>query len=251
MKKTIKKLTPKILLDLYRFSRRALSNARNRARTTEEVFTEIYSANKWGGSKGEYCSGSGSITNHVVDQYVDTISQLAKTMGFENSRFVDLGCGDFRVGNRLRDISSSYVGADIVKSMIESHCSNFADQKTTFVHLNMIEDDLPEGDVCFLRQVLQHLSNNQILKILQKVKQYRWVFITEHYPQHSSQIVPNLDKVHGADIRLYRGSGVYLNQPPFSLPSELIKEVLSVEDSGKEFDGKGEIKTFLYKPTGN
>jgi len=39
---------------------------------------------------------------------------------------------------------------------------------------------LPEGDICFVRQVLQHLSNDQIAGVLPKLGKFRWCFITEH-----------------------------------------------------------------------
>lgn len=232
----------------YRSIRRVLSNARNRAKSTEDVFTDVYSANKWGGQKGEYCSGSGSTNRNIVDPYVETIVRFADLKGFQNLRFIDLGCGDFRVGNRLRALSRSYVGVDIVKSMVESHCLNYADEKTNFLHLDIIKDELPAGDICFIRQVFQHLSNEQIQKILLKLEKYRWIFITEHYPLPSNFTAPNIDKVHGADVRLYRGSGVYLNLPPFNVSADLLKVVLCVEEFGNEGIQNGEIKTILYEP---
>ena len=92
----------------------------------------------------------------------------------------------------------------------------------------MIEDPLPDGDVCFVRQVLQHLSNDQILKILPKLAAYKYVFVTEHIPTRTKSYTPNVDNPHGPDVRLYWNSGVFLEQPPFSVPVSKMREILSV-----------------------
>jgi SAM-dependent methyltransferase len=92
--------------------------------------------------------------------YVSTISKLAHEENFYGLTFIDLGCGDFQVGQQLLPLCSSYIGIDIVKVLIENNNNKFKDTKASFLCLNIIEDDLPTGDVCFVRQVLQHLSNS-------------------------------------------------------------------------------------------
>jgi SAM-dependent methyltransferase len=166
-------------------------------------------------------------------------------------RFVDLGCGDFRVGRQLLPLCSSYIGIDIVKPLVRSNQEKHGSSTIQFEHLDIVNDELPDGDVCFVRQVLQHLSNDQIVQIIQKLKKYKWVFITEHYPSDNNKIKPNLDKAHGGDIRLYNNSAVYLAEPPFSLPNELLRQVLEVPGAGIEgrYD-RGVIRTFLYMPKG-
>jgi len=133
--------------------------------------------------------------------------------------------------------------------LIEQNKARFETDRIKFACLNIIDDALPDGDVCFLRQVLQHLSNNQIQKILSKLQQYQWVFLTEHYPSDNDKIKPNIDKVHGTDIRLCNNSGVYFTEPPFSLPSSKLSLVLQVDGHGfgKDID-PGVIRTYLYKP---
>lgn len=163
--------------------------------------------------------------------------------------FVDLGCGDFTVGSKLLPFCSNYIGVDIVEPLIKYNKETHGNATTSFLHLDIINDELPNGDVCFVRQVLQHLSNSQILAILKKVEKYRWVFITEHYPAKHIEVKPNIDKVHRADIRLYLNSGVYLSEPPFSLPREDLRMVLEVPDCGEnQGSANGVIRTYLYKP---
>jgi hypothetical protein len=57
-----------------------------------------------------------------------------------------------------------------------------------------------------------------------------------------------LDK-QGPDIRLYWNSGVFLDQPPFSLPSARLEEILSVPGTPIwKGEDPGEIVTWVYRP---
>jgi hypothetical protein len=177
------------------------------------------------------------------------ISTWAKYLNFQGGKFIDLGCGDFSVGRQLLPLCSDYTGVDIVKPLVERNQSLYANVSTRFIHLNIAEDELPEGDVCFIRQVFQHLPNCHILSALKKLCKYKWVFITEHYPTDNEKIVPNKDKIAGSDVRVYKNSGVYLTHPPFKLPAESIQEVLEVPGVGLgQGHDQGVIRTFLYHP---
>ena len=163
---------------------------------------------------------------------------------------LDLGCGDFTVGRHLLAQCSEYVGVDVVPDLIDHLRATVQHDHVRFLCLDITSQDLPEGDVCLLRQVLQHLSNAQILKIIPKLYKYQRVYVTEHYPADTKEIVPNRDKIHGADIRLYDNSGVYLDLPPFNLPSSMLELILEVRagDFGDLYEG-GWIRTYMLKPT--
>jgi hypothetical protein len=249
MNALVRSLIPPELLRRYGRFRRSVERRANGARTVEEVFTEIYRKNKWGGSLGQFNSGSGTSNTQIVSAYIAMIAARGATDGFLGRTFVDLGCGDFRVGTQLLPLCSRYVGVDVVKPLIDRNRDVYGSSDTEFVHLNIVEQSLPDGDVCFVRQVLQHLSNAEIAAVLGKLGKYSQVFITEHYPTDNSSITPNLDKVHGGDVRVYDNSAVYLTLPPFNLPSERLEQVLEVRGAGlgRERD-PGVIRTFLYKP---
>ena len=179
------------------------------------------------------------------------VSEKASSEGLLGLTFVDLGCGDFRVSRQLLPLCSDYIGVDIVKPLICRNKEKYGNATTRFMHLDIVDDELPNGDVCFVRHVLQHLSNQQIVTILQKLKKYRWTFITEHYPTDNNEIKPNIDKVHGGYIRVYENSGVYLSEPPFALPMQTLINVLEIPGVGLgEKKDPGVIRTFLYKPRG-
>ena len=220
----------------------------NLKRSAEEVFTSVYLKNEWGGATGDFCSGLGSTNPQIVGIYINAITELAGREGFLGARFVDLGCGDFRVGRQLLPLCGQYVGVDIVAPLVDRNNSVFGTDDIEFIHLDIIRDDLPSGDVCFVRQVFQHLSNEQIGIVLRKLDRYRWVIITEHQPHLGVLSVPNIDKVHGADIRLREGSGVFLESPPFSRATTSLELIAEVPATVGEDATDGVIRTFLYRP---
>ena len=214
----------------------------------EEVFSNVYAKNIWGGKPGEINSGSGSL-DIITIPYIEMLSTRAESEGFKGLIFVDLGCGDFRVGNGILPLCQKYIGADIVDAVIRRNTDLHGNDTTAFLKLDIIDDELPDGDVCMIRQVLQHLSNDQIARILGKINKYKWVFITEHYPSDDNDPIPNIDKPHGGGIRLARNSGVYLTEPPFNIPARRIEQVLEV-CLPRSSDGKdaGVLRSWLYKP---
>ena len=237
-----------MIKSFFRKARRVVTNQVNSRKSTKQVFTEIYVKGLWGGNNGEFSSGTGSRSESIVSPYIDMVSRLSHSEGFQHSRFVDLGCGDFSVGRQLLPFCSSYVGVDIVTPLVEAHQRNFGNSTTSFICLDIVNEMLPDGDVCFIRQVLQHLSNEQITAILHKLTKYKAVFITEHYPDDDKLIVKNIDKVHGDDARARHGSGVFLKDPPFNLPAEELAEVLAVPLIVNDTSW-GVIRTYFYKPT--
>jgi SAM-dependent methyltransferase len=242
----------KQLGSLKRLLLRASDTTGRRLASAEKVFTDVYCGRKWGAGTQEddFNSGLGSGACQGVAAYISTIKALATQVDLAGKVFVDIGCGDFRIGRQLTDLAGLYIGVDVVKPLIERNRRLFSEQKIRFVQLDATREPLPAGDVCFLRQVLQHLSNRQIAAILQKLGQYKWVVITEHLPADEHLVQPNLDKTHGADIRVYRNSGVYLDQPPFDIPKQRLSLLLEVPgtDLGPGIH-PGVIRTHLYEPT--
>jgi len=73
----VSKLIPQFVLGRYGRVRRLWERRQNSKKTAEEVFTEIYEKSKWGGSQGEFCSGTGSANERTVAAYVAMISEQA------------------------------------------------------------------------------------------------------------------------------------------------------------------------------
>jgi len=217
LKATAKTLLPRSVIASYRSLRLAIARRTNARRDARTVFTEIYDKCLWGRRNG---SGRGS-SESAATAYVATIRHFIAEHRIKS--VVDLGWGDFQVGSRLQVPGVKYVGVDIVPSLIERHRLQGAMDDATFFCLDICRDDLPDAELCLIRQVFQHLSNNEIIAVLSKLNKYQFVIVTEHYPAFLH--VANRDKPHGADTRLIEGSAVCLDEPPFGINVTLLLDV--------------------------
>ena len=183
-----------------------------------DAFGTIYREGMWGSSingNERYCSGIGSRDPAIVEPYV---AEVRRWLGRFPARptVVDLGCGDFHIGSQVRDACGRYVACDCVPALIEHNRRQWAHLDVDFRVHDATAAVAPEADVVFIRQVLQHLSNELVEKVLRGIEgRYQWAVVTEHVPAGDFQ--PNVDKPLGPDVRLSVGSGVVVTEPPFGL----------------------------------
>lgn len=210
------------------------------------MFSRIYEKRLWLGGDEEYSSGDGSRSEQVVGPYLNCINRWSENNNSRSIAAVDLGCGDFHVGSKIYANFKSYAALDVVPALIEKHKEKYSSPGLLFGCIDAIEHELPEGDVIFVRQVLQHLSNRQIMQILPKLHAFRYAIITEHLPAPSQLVRKNLDKPHGGGIRLANGSGVYLDEHPFIINAVSVEILLDVPANIKS-PKDGRIVTHLYQ----
>ena len=228
VKALIKKLIPQSLLDAYRRLRYPKWYD-PKGESVEAVFTQVYKRGLWGKGEQKYYSGPGSDPN-ATRIYVDAVRSFIASNDVRS--VLDLGCGDFRVGAQLLSPTVTYIGVDVVKPLINYNRRNFGGKNVSFICGNILEDDLPTASLCLIRQVLQHLSNEQIQIVLHRTKQYRFLLVTEHRPAPSHVSQPNLDIHHGHEIRMGQGSFVQLDAPPFNQEiSRILCEVVLEDGS--------------------
>lgn len=222
--------------------RETIVRCRINMRSPKTVFEDIYRHNQWGGKSGEIYSGLGS-RGQMATEYVDIVSSFILQRGVKS--IVDVGCGDFYISNKLLERAPwplSYVGLDSAKSVIDANRACFARKGVVFRWTDVIKEELPSADLCLIRQVLQHLSNRQIAIILRKLRCFKWVLITEHYPHQDRFREFNADIAQGAGTRISKGSGVYVDRSPFNLKMiELVGEV----DVEREDPLEGRLRTWL------
>jgi len=219
MKQRIRQMAP---LWLLKFRQNYLINnpqRRYQHLSTKDIFTKIYEEGAWGESAGadkKYFSGTGSHNDVITNTYASAVAKFLTSFP-EKPNVVDLGCGDFTVGSKIRHLCNTYIACDIVESLIDWNRQSYNDRNVDFRVLDLSEDELPAADIVFIRQVLQHLSNAHIARALaQLTKKYRYLVITEHLPSFG-KFTPNLDKPAGASIRTGLNSGVVLTSAPFNL----------------------------------
>ncbi len=234
---------PEIIRPVRDIAQQQLTSLEMQNLSAKEVFTKIYTEGLWGKNgrpEQPFFSGSGSHTNDITSTYVQSVSNFIKSLNIKPNA-LDLGCGDFNVGSQIREYCGIYIACDIVNALIEFNKHKFSKMDVDFRVLDLIEDELPKADVVFIRQVLQHLSNAQIQKLLPKLnKGFTWLILTEHLPSNGN-FPHNLDQNNSHNIRLGRNSGVVLSSPPFNL-SALEERVLC-----EVREGSGTIKTIAYR----
>ena len=127
-----------------------------------------------------------------------------------------------------------------MNTYIERNKKLFSHDNLSFDCLDISKDELPQGDCALVRQVLQHLSNDEVREILKKLTKFQYVIITEHLPV--GDFIPNKDKISGQGIRLKQYSGIDVLAAPFHWEVVSSKEILSLELENR----KGRIVTNLY-----
>lgn len=221
----LRRLVPKRVRRLRGRLRAELQRRQFRGLGVEETFDRVYAERWWGDGPG-FDSGEGS-GEALATPYVQRIRDFIESRGIRS--VVDLGCGDFRVGRQLISPDLDYVGVDVVGDLVKRNQRTFGAEKVRFEHRDLIGGELPGAELALLRQVLQHLSNDEIQTVLDNTRRYRYVIITEHVPV-GDDVRPNVDKPHGPDIRMPERSGVFVDEPPFSLPVDHLFDVRFTED---------------------
>lgn len=246
MLKQIKKILPPWFLNLrreYRAERHRTKHLAYEDLSAQQVFTKIYEEGAWGKSTDpaqKFFSGSGSHDNAIIVPYIEAIQKVLSSFP-KKPDVVDLGCGDFYVGSRVRSLCEAYTACDIVESLINFNKEKYESLNVDFRCLDLTKDELPRGDIVFIKQVLQHLSNEQIRRALpQLISKYKYLVLTEHLPSLDS-FTHNLEKPAGPGIRVAFDSGVVLTSPPFNLK---VKDDICLCEVAQ---GGGVIRTNLYK----
>lgn len=138
-------------------------------------FSTIYDENIWGAGGG---SRSGPGSNPEV---VGNLTQglLGLLTNLNASQVTDIGCGDFGWMDAVCGCFS-YTGVDIVKSLIADHSQKYGSPNRCFKHLDATKDKLPGGDVAICREVLFHLSFQDVSRVLANCKKsgYRYLLAT-------------------------------------------------------------------------
>lgn len=135
----------------------------------EYIFTNIYENSVWGNNNNKEYKGSSGLGSEI-EYNKDYIPLLKKIINDYNVKsVVDLGCGDFRIGKLVYDdIDVVYTGYDAYKGVVEYNTTQHLTPKYTFKHLDFYrnKEEIIEGDMCILKDVLQHWPLYEIYSFL-------------------------------------------------------------------------------------
>ena len=248
-KRTLKKILPFSLWRRLRRLRYAFTGLEPeyKNKSNPDIFNDIYIKCLWGkGDDGLSTSGDGSHNENIIKPYVDVVKETLARLS--PKKIIDIGCGDFNVGKNFAGNVDEYIACDVSSVILERNRTKYAHMSNVkFMSLNLASDEIPVGDVAFVRQVLQHLSNEDIKNFvdrINRVKPFRFLIVTEHLPALEF-FKPNRDKPSGPNIRLAVDSGVVLHERPFNLVSK--SRTLLLEADGGTLEDKSLIRTTLYE----
>ncbi len=206
---------------------------------TKDAMEQVYEMNLWGGHPSSFYSGMGSHDPKITIPYITALTTFLTS--FKDPLIVcDLGCGDFNIGKELVSLTKKYIAIDIVTDLIVYNRKHFKQENLEFHCLDIATDNIPNGDCAIIRQVLQHLSNTEILSILKKLSGFKYIIVTEHLPE--GNFIPNKDIISGQGIRLKKQSGIDLLVAPFNFKIKEKKQLVSFSSNSH----KGIIITTLY-----
>lgn len=147
--------------------------------THEQIFTYIYDNKVWGEGSG---GGSNPENN---SEYIQFLQEFLKEKKIES--VIDFGCGDWQFSQFIDWSGIDYYGIDCVESVIIDNISKFKKDGVNF--FNMSEIVGYKADLLILKDVLQHWTNESIIKFLNNVlSKFTYILITnskgtDHY-QH-------------------------------------------------------------------
>ena len=132
--------------------------------TLKEKFDYIYKHKLW----GEAPSGPRSYGG-IGSSYIRFLKVFLER--YEIKSITDVGCGDFNIGRQLAPLVEKYYALDISSRAIDiarQKHSEFAN--VTFAVADACTDPVPAADLVTVRQVLQHLTNQQIEMALKSIE---------------------------------------------------------------------------------
>lgn len=150
----------------------------------EHIFTKVYETKLWGNNNStEYSgsSGGGSDIDFNKDKYVPFLKSFITDYHIQS--VVDLGCGDFRIGKLLYDdLNVTYHGYDTYKKVVDYNSKQYPLPKYSFTHLDFCnnKDIIINGDLCILKDVIQHWSLDNIYTFLDYIitnKKFKYILI--------------------------------------------------------------------------
>ena len=134
------------------------------------IFEKAAENNLWGDPDSRSGTGSNLFQTRIVREELPRIIEKygVKTM-------LDAPCGDFfwmkEIVGKITDAGCIYHGADIVENLIKENAVKYGNEKIKFLHLNLIEQQIPKVDLVFTRDCFIHLSFENICRILKNYKE--------------------------------------------------------------------------------
>ena len=165
----------------------------------EDVFTNIYRKGLWKEGDLTPLSGSGSNPDNSKP-YVDFVADNITRLGIKS--VLDIGHGDWEMWREYKFENTNYIGVDVAKDLSKSNNDKYGSKKRVFVQVKF-QDSYPDAELLLCKDVLQHLSNEDVNNLLLRFSTFKYLIICNayRYPttltriQHNLQIRSRIRKI--------------------------------------------------------
>jgi hypothetical protein len=128
-------------------------------------FAGVFAENAFGGETS--LSGRGSD----LDQTKKIQEELPKLLRkLRVTSLTDIPCGDQNWISKVDLSGIDYLGADIVRALIENNNEKFSTMHRAYIELDITRQVPPRSDLILCRDLLVHLSTKEITKALRNIK---------------------------------------------------------------------------------
>ena len=129
----------------------------------DEKYDIIFKENLWDTLETHPGYGSQKNTTNVIRKYLPKIIKK-----YNIKTLLDCPCGDFNYMRFIIDkLPIKYFGVDICKNLIDINKKNYLHN---FSYMNCIEDKITSYDLIIMKDLLNHLSFNEIIKVFKNIK---------------------------------------------------------------------------------
>ena len=130
----------------------------------KEVFSGIYE--NYGFGSTESRSGPGS-TLEETKLLREEIKRVVFEKGIKS--VVDIPCGDFHWMKEIVFNFDYYTGGDIVEAAVKTNNERYGNSRIKFIHFDIVNDEIPEGDLLIVRDVIGHFPIEDGIKIIDNI----------------------------------------------------------------------------------
>lgn len=175
--------------------------------TERTIFTEIYAKSQWGAGSG---NGSHPASTFEYRNFLERFIHMNNV-----SSVIDIGCGDWQSTRFINFGASKYLGFELVEGLVESNRARFGSDQVEFRNMPDNPLELPQSDLLIMKDVLQHLTNEQIFFFRDFIfPRYKFCLITNSWKainyDHNSNISAGMFRSLDLLVEPYSFKGGYV-----------------------------------------
>lgn len=146
-----------------------ISGGKSTKKCHKEIFSKIYEKKIWAPNKKTPLSGAGSTINYNKE-YINFLQKFINNKKNNIKSILDLGCGDWSFTKDIDFTDKQYLGIDCVPNVIKNNKSKYTKENihfklADFSNTSILSHYL-DNDLIIMKDVLQHWSDEDIMKTL-------------------------------------------------------------------------------------